>query len=184
MIKTYIFVFFGIVLFTMISYIGFNFASTRTHSPLEETTFNQGDLDLKVTYCRPYKKGRTIFGEEANDALVPYGKYWRLGANDATEITFSLPVTFAGTPIAPGSYRMYAVPGPDTWEVSLNSELGKFGAHAPNYSLDVLKVHVPVQRNDSTYEQFTIDFGNDTTGVQMAFIWDNTIVNVPIKVRR
>ena len=38
---------------------------------------------VKVLYSRPLKKGRAIFGE-----LVPFGKEWRLGANEATTITF------------------------------------------------------------------------------------------------
>ncbi|KAA3637920.1 MAG: DUF2911 domain-containing protein [Bacteroidetes bacterium] len=181
MIRTLIFIVLGAALFIAIAVTGYNFATTRTHSPLEEKTFNAGDLDLKVTYCRPYKKGRLIFGTENDGALVPYNKYWRLGANDATEITFSLPVTFAGNPIAAGSYRMYAVPGPELWEISLNSELGKFGAYPPDYTLDVLKVMVPVNQIDEMSEQFTIDFSNDSTGVIMAFIWDKTVVNIPIR---
>ncbi|MCB0649712.1 MAG: DUF2911 domain-containing protein [Saprospiraceae bacterium] len=181
MMKTFVFIFFGVFLFVMIGIIGYNFSTTRTHSPLEEITFNYGDLDIKVTYCRPYKKGRLIFGEERDDALVPYGKYWRLGANDATEITFSLPVYFAGTPLNAGSYRMYAVPGSESWEISLNSELGKFGAYPPDYNFDVLKVHVLVQKSDSMTEQFTIDFSNDSVRVNMTFGWDHTWVNVPIR---
>src|SRR4051812_1164982 len=39
--------------------------------------------NISVTYGRPYKKGREIFG-----ALVPYGKVWRAGADEATEVTF------------------------------------------------------------------------------------------------
>ncbi len=180
MIRTLIFIVLGAALFAVIAIVGYNFATTRSHSPLEEKTFSHGDLDVKVTYCRPYKKGRLIFGSETEEALVPYGKYWRLGANDATEITFSLPVSFAGKPLAAGSYRMYAVPGPEFWEVSLNSELGKFGAYPPDYSLDVLKVNVPVEQNSEMAEQFTIDFSSDSTGVNMAFIWDRTVVNLPI----
>jgi hypothetical protein len=181
MIRTLIFIVLGVALFIAIAIVGYNFATTRSHSPLEEKTFSYENLDLKVTYCRPYKKGRLIFGPESEDALVPFGKYWRLGANDATEITFSLPVSFAGQPLAAGSYRMYAVPGPDMWEVSLNSELGKFGAYPPDYSQDVLKVNVPVEQNGEMAEQFTIDFSSDSTGVNMAFIWDRTLVNLPIK---
>lgn len=180
MIRTLIFIVLGAALFTVIAIVGYNFATTRSHSPLEEKTFSHGDLDLKVTYCRPYKKGRLIFGPESDGTLVPFGKYWRLGANDATEITFSLPVSFAGKRVAAGSYRMYAVPGPEMWEVSLNSELGKFGAYPPDYSLDVLKVSVPVMQSGEMSEQFTIDFTSDSAGVNMAFIWDRTVVNVPI----
>src|SRR5437870_3833071 len=94
-------------------------------SPPQTATLSQGGVDLKVSYCRPFKKGRVIFGEKDAGAVVPYGKYWRLGANAATEITFGKKVSFSGKPVEAGSYRMYAIPGPKTWQVVLNSELGK-----------------------------------------------------------
>jgi len=152
-------------------------------SPPATVEGSHGDLNMKVTYSRPYKKGRLIFGEESDKALQPYGKYWRLGANAATEITLSKAVNFAGEPVAAGTYRMYAVPGPIEWEVSLNSEAGVFfGAAEPDYSLDILKVKVPAQSAPET-EQFTINFESDSTGAKMNFIWDKTKVSVPITVQ-
>ena len=81
-----------------------------------------------MSYSSPYKKGRVIFGESSAGALVPYGAYWRLGANAATEISLNKDVMFAGTPLKAGKYRMYAVPGEKTWQVILNGELGKSGS--------------------------------------------------------
>src|SRR5260221_2123553 len=68
-------------------------------SPAKTTTFNYAGLDIKVDYCQPYKKGRLIFGEEKDKALQPYGKYWRLGANAATQIAFSRKFSFSGQPL-------------------------------------------------------------------------------------
>lgn len=150
-------------------------------SPSTTTAFNDRGLDIKVTYCRPYKKGRLIFGEAADGALQPYGKYWRLGANAATEITFSKDINFAGQPVKAGTYRMYAVPGPESFDIALNSELGVYFAfREPDYSLDVLKVKIPVQESLAGAEQFTITFGSDSTGVNMDMFWDNTLISVPI----
>ena len=75
---------------------------------------------------------------------------------------------------------MYVVPGKDTWEVSLNSELEKWGAMEPDYSLDVVKVNVATAASDTEMEQLTIDFDSDSAGVQMTFAWDKTVVSVPI----
>ena len=138
-------------------------------------------LDVKVLYYRPYKRNRLIFGTEQEEALVPYGKYWRLGANDATEITFSKDVTFVNKPVPAGSYRMYAVPDQTSWQISLNSELGKFGYFEPNYALDVAKVEVPVSRPSEETEQLTITFEPDSAGVVMNIKWDKTLVQVPIR---
>jgi hypothetical protein len=171
----------GIILLGVVAYFVYGFLTTRSHSPSETKTISHQGLDVKVVYCRPYKKERLIFGEEKDNALVPYGKYWRLGANEATEITFSKDVTFGDKAVQAGSYRMYAIPNAKSWQITLNSELGKFGYFEPNYALDVTKYEAPVANTSQETEQFTINLEPDSSGVNMSFIWDNTLVNVPIK---
>jgi hypothetical protein len=79
---------------------------------------------------------------------------------------------------------MYAVPGANSFQVSLNSELGVFlGVMEPDYTKDVLKVDVPVVQSPTETEQFTINFASDSTGVNMDFVWDKIIVRVPITVQ-
>ena len=166
----------------LIAFVGFIvYSNLFPKSPKKTTEFSDRELDIKVSYSQPYKKGRLIFGEEKDGALQPYGKYWRLGANAATEITFSKDVNFAGKAVKAGSYRMYAVPGATTFQVSLNSELGVFlGVTEPDYTLDVVKVEVPVTTTDNEVEQFVINFASDSVGVNMDFVWDKTQVRVPI----
>ena len=38
---------------------------------------------IRVTYSRPAKKGRDVFG-----TLLKFGEAWRVGANESTEILF------------------------------------------------------------------------------------------------
>jgi hypothetical protein len=177
--KKIIFIVIGAIFVIAAGFVIYGALTTQSHSPLQKADYNFKGLDVKISYCRPYKKGRLIFGDANDKALVPYGKYWRLGANYATEISFSKNVNFAGKPISAGSYRMYAVPSANAWQISLNSELGKFGFFEPDYKLDVLKVDVPVGAWPET-EQFTVSFSNDSSAVQMDFVWDKTIVRVPI----
>ena len=172
----------SILVVVLIAFAAYVVLVANKRSPSKTTTFSYSGLDIKVVYCQPYKKGRLIFGEEKDKALQPYGKYWRLGANAATEITLSKNINFAGKPVSAGTYRMYAVPGPTTWQVSLNSGLGNWGYSEPDYKLDVLKVDVPAAVTPET-EQFVINFGSDSTGVQMDFVWDKTLVRVPITVQ-
>lgn len=170
----------GVLLLIFIGYVAYTLLTTKSHSPQDIAELSVSGLDLKVVYCQPFKKGRVIFGDESTEALIPNGKYWRLGANEATEITFSLDVNFAGKPISAGSYRMYVVPNADSWEVSLNSELGKWGAMEADYSMDVLKVKVPLEINSQEVEQLTINFESISEGVQMNMMWDKALVSVPI----
>lgn len=197
----------AILLGIWIGYRGYRIATTRSHSPEETINFSHKDLDIAVTYSRPYKKGREIFGEakerawlpegkfwtngfraltglpRTTGALVPNGRYWRLGANDATEISFNKNINFADKPVNAGKYRMYAVPNQNTWLITLNSELGRFGYFEPNHSLDVVTVEVPVETMPTETEQFTISFDNDSSGVKMNFIWDKTLVRIPLRIQ-
>src|SRR6267154_2460752 len=177
--KKKIFIGLGIVLLAFVLFLVYTAMFPK--SPSKTAVFSDKGLDIKVSYSQPSKRGRLIFGEEKDKALQPYGKYWRLGANAATEITFSKNVNFAGKAINAGSYRMYAVPGPSSFQVSLNSQLGiYFAVNQPDYKLDVVKVDVPVSAAPTETEQFTINFGTDSTGVKMDLVWDKTQVSVPI----
>ena len=181
--KKKIFIGLGIVFVALVAFFLYASLVVAKRSPQKTTTFNDKGLDIKVVYCQPYKKGRLIFGEEKDKALQPYGKYWRLGANAATEITFNKDINFSGQPVKAGTYRMYAVPGPSTFQISLNNELGVYLAVSePDYKMDVVKVDIPVQPAPET-EQLTINFGSDSTGVNMDVIWDKTLVRVPITVQ-
>ena len=95
-------------------------------SPLE--TVQNDDSTISITYSRPFKKDRLIFGKESDTALVPYGKYWRTGANAATTFETSGAVSFIGEKLDPGKYRLYTVPGEKEWKIVLNSEGDKFFA--------------------------------------------------------
>src|SRR5689334_20084655 len=68
--------------------------------------------DISVTYGRPYKKGRDIFG-----GLEPYGKVWRTGADAATEVTFKKDGTFGGKPVKAGTYTLFTIPNEKEWTV-------------------------------------------------------------------
>ncbi len=177
-----IFIGLGVLLVAFVLYVSYTLMFPK--SPYKTTEFSDRGLDIKVVYSQPFKKGRLIFGEEKDGALQPYGKYWRLGANAATEITVNKNVNFAGKPLNAGTYRMYAVPGETTFQIGLNSELGVFLAvNEPDYSLDVLKVEVPVSMAPSETEQFTINFGTDSAGVKMDLVWDRALVSIPISVQ-
>lgn len=180
--KKKIFIGIGLLLLAVVGFFGYGILFPK--SPPTTTSFSDQGLDIKVTYSQPSKRGRLIFGEEKDGALQPYGKYWRLGANAPTEITFSKNVTFAGKPVSAGTYRMYAVPGAESFQISLNSEVGSFsGAAEPDYSLDVLKVDLPVTVMPTETEKFVISFASDAGVINMDFVWDKIQISVPITVQ-
>jgi hypothetical protein len=160
-------------------YLGYR---NRSMSPRGSETLTSGGLTVSVNYNRPSVRGRVIFGSEEQKALQPYGKYWRLGANESTEITFSRDVLFNNSPVKAGTYRMYAVPGADAFEISLNTEVGKWGYSEPDYDDDLLKTRVPVEKISSV-ELFTISLAPAGDGINMVFEWSDTRFTVPIKAQ-
>ena len=170
----------GIVVILLITFVGYTLLTTKSHSPFKETTASIKGTDVSVAYCQPFKKGRLIFGEKSEDALQPYGKYWRLGANEATIITFSSDVLFAGKSVSAGTYVMYAVPGKEAFEVALNTEVGRWGATEVDHELDVVTISAATSSSRSESEQFTINFNEEAAGLVMTFEWDKTVVSIPI----
>ncbi len=154
-------------------------ANTKKLSPEETYTYYAGDFRLSVTYCRPFKKGRDIFG-----GLVPYGKVWRTGANEATVLKATQDFTFGTTPVKAGTYTLWTLPGPEQWEVYLNSGSYSWGVDFDGNAQrdpakDVAKAVVPVTSLPETVEQFTISVSDE--GTDLLLQWDDVLVAVPIK---
>ncbi|WP_421878574.1 DUF2911 domain-containing protein [Marinoscillum sp.] len=151
-------------------------------SPSDQVQLTNGDLEVSVDYCRPSVRDRLIFGQSEEGALQPYGQYWRLGANESTEIEFNQDILLVDQEIPKGRYRMYTVPGEHYFELFLNSELGVWGAIEPNKELDLASVMIPVQKADPT-EQFTIRLEPlYDNSVKLFMEWSNVRLEVPVIV--
>lgn len=178
--KRTIFLAIAVIIIVLVGYIAYLMLTTRNHSPADTIKYDADGLTMSITYCRPFKKGRMIFGTKEEGALQPYGEYWRTGANEATEVTFEQNVVFNGESLDAGTYRFYTVPGEKEWEVSLNSELGVWGYSEPNYQLDVLKSNVLADKLNEPVEQFTIEFDQQGDHVNILLAWDNAKVKIPV----
>ncbi|MCX6214429.1 DUF2911 domain-containing protein [Spirosoma sp.] len=131
---------------------------------------------VRITYNRPFKNGREVFGK-----LVPYGKVWRAGANEAPEIKFYQDVTIGGKKIPAGSYALLTIPNENEWIIILSSDVDQWGAYSYNEKLDVARVNVPVQKAETPLENFSIQFAKkDAKNAVMYMGWDTTVVAVPI----
>ena len=151
-------------------------------SPKGEASFEADGLSLEVEYHRPYKKGRLIFGEEKDGALVPFGKYWRTGANANTTFETNKNIMFGGYELAAGKYGLSTFPYEDSWTITLSSKNDVFFAVSqPDPKMDVLKTRVRPKKLDPELEQFTIDFSQDSTSINLNLKWDRTMVSIPIE---
>lgn len=146
---------------------------TKSFSPAAVAEFDQNGLDIRVEYCRPVKKGRLIFGRETDNALVPYDKVWRTGANEATLITFASDVTVADTPVPAGTYSLWSIPGPAKWQLVLNRETGQWGTQY-NDGMDLARIEVPIRVNPQVTENFKVFFEPKPYGTDLILNWDQT----------
>ena len=144
-------------------------------SPLEVVTYKSPDTYVKIMYGRPHKQGRDIFGQ-----LVPYGKIWRTGANEATEITTTGTITLAGKSIPAGTYSVFTIPQKDKWTIILNKDLGLWGSYQYKQEQDFIRFDVPVQQLEETYEPFTIEFETVGNDVNLKMMWETTGVSMPV----
>ena len=153
---------------------------TKSFSPEETVVYNQDQLT--ITYCRPYKNDREIFG-----GLVPFGEVWRTGANESTTFTCNRDILFGGVPLKSGSYSLWTIPEKDFWTIILNAETGQWGVSASSVANrdpeeDVLSIEVPVITTPKVFEQFTITFEEHKEELDMIMMWDTTLIVIPIKI--
>lgn len=145
-------------------------------SPYGNSIYNTQNNTIEVDYYRPYKKNRLIFGEKADGALVPYGEYWRLGANFTTTLSTKESISLAGRQIEPGTYGMYTYPYAENWVLVLHEKASGLSAAEPDPSGILMKINVPVQTLDAPVEQLTIDFVDNFIRMR----WDTTQVVLSI----
>jgi hypothetical protein len=126
-------------------------APARRHRPNAKLS---GGKTITVNYSSPRTRGRKVFGE-----LVPYGKVWRAGANEATTfVTDESLIAVGGTNIPAGSYTIFAVPNPEKWTVIINKHTGEWGIPYKYESEELARVPASVTRLSSPVENFTISF--------------------------
>jgi hypothetical protein len=150
----------------------------KTPQPSTTQTIKQdfGIGSVELSYSRPNMKGRKIFGD-----LVPFGKVWRTGANNATTLTFTDTVMIGSTRLAPGKYGLLTIPNKDEWTVIFSKQTNVTSPADYKQESDAARINVKTSMLKENYETFTIQFANiKSSSVDLQMVWDNVAVNVPI----
>jgi hypothetical protein len=122
---------------------------------------------------------------------VPFGVVWRTGANEATELTTTGPLTVAGQRLEAGTWAIFTVPGAQTWSIRFSPQLGLDGTNrfdeatgefVPGYdpAQDVLRVNIPTGTTDEVTDQFTMEFERTSTGADLVMRWERTEVRIAL----
>lgn len=151
--------------------LGFSSLAHAQKSPPATMTGKVGGVDVEVKYHQPSARGREVMG-----GLVPYGKVWRTGANNATTISFGSNATVGGKDIKKGTYSLYTIPGEKVWTIIINSSTEQWGTQYPMED-DVARIEVPAGKTGEFIETFTISHDANNVILQ----WENTEVKFGVK---
>lgn len=150
----------------------------RTPAPSSTQTLKQefGLGTVELSYSRPGKKGRKIFGD-----LVPFGKVWRTGANNATTITFTDEVSIGGKKVPAGKYGLLTIPDKDKWTIIISKQLDVTQPDAYKADQDVVRVEAKPMTVKEPVETFTMQFADvKPNNIVLQMMWENTAVSMPI----
>lgn len=130
---------------------------------------------MRVIYSRPQRQGRNIFGD-----LVEYGKIWRLGANEATEIEFYKDVKIGGKKVQKGRYTLYAIPNESIWTIIINKDTDTWGAFKYDAKKDLVRTEIVAQKNEELVETLSMAFEKIDKGANLVIAWEQVKVSLPI----
>jgi hypothetical protein len=152
--------------------------SQRPSPPASVSCDLGGGKTIKTDYSSPRMRGRTIYGD-----LVPYGRVWRTGANEATTFVTSADVLVGGATVPAGSYTIFTIPNPDKWTLIISKGTGEWGTEYPGPDKDLARVEIKVSKLPSSVENFTIAYDKSASGCTLQMDWETTRASVEISAK-
>lgn len=140
----------------------------RPSPPVELKQTLQG-ANVTINYSAPSVKGRTIWGD-----LVPYGKVWRTGANEATTFETDKDIMIQDQKLPAGKYALFTIPGETEWTWIFNSAWDQWGAYKYDESKDVLRVKSMAKSSPVFHEQLKFDIAKERVSLN----WGNLEVSL------
>ena len=118
-------------------------------SPHVRTDWAVMGAKVSVVYGRPFLRGRP------ENEVMPPGRLWRTGADEATTLTTDRPLHFGKLTVPAGTYTLYTVPGADQWQLIFSKSTGQWGIPYPE-DQDLARVPMLVAKLSRPAEQLTI----------------------------
>ncbi len=147
-------------------------------SPHETADVTLAGKQITISYGRPSIRNRKIMGE-----LVPYGKVWRTGADEATTLTTPVDLNIGGTEVSAGKYTLWTLPSEGTWKLIINKETGQWGTKY-DQAQDLARVDMRKSALPQPVDEFTISWDKKGDGAaDLVLEWENTRVSVPVRAK-
>lgn len=151
----------------LLAFVGFAANAQEKASPAKTAEGMVGDATITINYSSPAVKGRTIFG--GDDALEPFGKVWRAGANEATTFTTTKDIMVEGKKLPAGTYGFFVIPGETNSTFIFNKVAKQWGAFDYDEAEDVLRVSVPSQQSSSLEERLVYEVKPDSFEIRWEY---------------
>ena len=135
---------------------------------------------IKIDYSSPRAKGRKIFGDASEKALVAYGEIWRTGANEATTFVTDSNLKAGGKDIPAGNYTIFTVPKAGAWTLVVSKKTGEWGTDYPGEKEDLVRVPMSVSKTAAPVENFTIAFDQAGSKCTLHMEWESARASVDI----
>ena len=146
-------------------------------SPADTVRATIGAAHLSVAYSRPSMRGRTIFGN-----VVPWGVWWRTGANAATTFITDKDLVIAGAQVPAGEYTLFTIPTPTAWTLIISKQTKEWGTDY-DPKMDLARVPMTVMALAAPVEMVTFAIQPSGAGGTMSVSWERTSASVPIRVK-
>ena len=148
-------------------------------SPMDKTSFPASyrisDKVATITYSRPQLKGRAFAD------IVSFGKIWRTGANEATELRVFKSIAIDGTEIPTGTYSIFTIFEAEKMTFIINKSGNLWGSYTYDEAQDLLRYEVLTTTAEDTLEAFSMVFsGDDAPTLHLG--WENTRAEVHFTV--
>jgi hypothetical protein len=157
----------------------------------------QGGKWIEITYGRPIKRGRDVFGGTGANygkAVNPDAPVWRAGANISTQLKTEVPLVINGKTVPPGTYTMFIDLKPNNWTLILSSweaqtrydpanKAQLWGAYGYTPDKDVVRAPMTLATLPMAVDQLTWNFADmtDASG-KLVIMWDKAVASVPFRV--
>ena len=156
-----------------------SFASAQEPlSPPARASVTINGKKLLIAYSSPRIRGRKIMG-----GLVPYGSWWRTGADNATTFQTDADLDLGGLRVPKGIYTIYTLPGATEWQLIINKQTGQWGTEY-NQRQDLGRVKMNLAQTPALVDSFKIELlstGGNKGLLKMT--WERTEVSVPFTVQ-
>jgi len=148
-------------------------------SPRDSTQVSFNGKRIFIDYGKPSMRGRKIMGE-----LVPYTRWWRTGANEATSFKTDFDLLLGDSLVPKGNYTLYTLPSEATWKLIINKQTGQWGT-VYNQELDFYRLPLKKRMLKQPLDKLDISLlKNGNGGGTLRIAWETTELTIPFRIKK